>query len=85
MGWYLLLARQIKLDCLGRFFLLRINDLGIDLGCAHISMAKHFADRINICASGELQGRIRMSEAMVGDVFRYPCFGNPFLNWAVNP
>ena len=85
MEWYLLLARQIKLDCLGRFFLLRINDFSINLSCAHISMTKHFADRVNICASGELQGCIRVPKAMVGDVFRYPCFSNPFLYGAVNP
>ena len=64
MEWYLLLARQIKLDCFGRFFLLRINNLGINLSGAHISMTKHFADSINVSTSGELHGCIRVSKAM---------------------
>lgn len=67
MEWYLLLARQIKLDCLSRFFLLRINDLGINLSGAHISMTKHFADSRNISTSGKLQGCIRMPEAVEQD------------------
>lgn len=63
-GVDLLLARQIQFDCFGRFFLLCINDLSINLSGAHISMTKHFADSINVSTSGELQGRIRMPEAV---------------------
>ena len=85
MEWHLLLARQIKLDCLCRLFLFGINDLGINLSCTDIRMTKHFADRINVCSSGELQGCIRVPKTMVGDVFRYSCFSNPYLNWTVNP
>ena len=70
---------QIQPYGLCSLFLFRINHFCIHLSCTDISMAKHFADRVNICASGELQGCIRVSKAMVGDVFGYPCFSNPFL------
>lgn len=64
---YYFLHLQIQFDCLGRFFLLRINDFGINLSGAHISMTKHFTDSINVSTSGKLQGRIRMPEAMEQD------------------
>jgi len=76
---------QIQPYGLCSLFLFRINHFCIHLSCTDIRMTKHFADRINVCSSGELQGCIRVPKAMVGDVLRYSGFCNPFLNWTVNP
>ena len=67
---------QIQPYGLCSLFLFRINHFCIHLSCTDICMTKHFADSINVSTSGELQGCIRVSEAMVGDVLCYPSFCN---------
>lgn len=51
-------------------FFLRINNLGVDLCRCHLFVTKHFADSIDICSTGELQGGIGMAETVESDRLR---------------
>ena len=69
----------IQFDGVSRLFFLLVNHLCIDLCRANIGMAQHFADGIEVCAAGQLEGSVCMAEAVEGDMLLdassfYPTF-----------
>lgn len=70
---------EVEADGLGGLAFLGVGELGVDGGGAHVGVAEHPGDGVDVGASFDLQSGIGVAEAVEGDVAFDARSLDPFL------